>query len=254
MTVIVDTFEVTNNGKTEEQLKKGGVDYTVQSLTKGGDYIIEGSVEKIVIERKEINDLFSSNHSGRLDKQMEKLRVEYPDYKKILLIEGNISSVVNRSMGRSAFKKTEDKNVVEFSMKSKFSIMAKYSAEFVGIVSSIITTSDINIIQVASKWQSIILLKNLDEWSNGKRSKGRKASADVKKVGRDDNREVIDLLLSIKGVGWKTAKEMLAKHNSIVSIVNFVQEKTEEEVKKEFGASLGAHLIELFKKEVKEVV
>ena len=247
MVVVVDTFEVQNNKKTEEQLKKGKVNYEVHSLTKGGDYLIEGNAANIVIERKEINDLFSSNHSGRLVKQMEKLRFEYPDHKKILLIEGNITSVVNRSMNRSKFSKTA--TVVNYP-KNQFAILAKYSAEFVGIVNSIITTSEINIIQVASKWQTIILLKNLDEWANGDRKSGMKVSSEVKKVNRTADREVIDMILAIKGVGWIKAKSILKEYPSISKLVNYIENHTDAEIYKEFGENFGKHLIEVFRTEV----
>jgi ERCC4-type nuclease len=238
MVVIVDTYEITNNSRTQKELETAKVQYEVRSLTKGGDYIIEGEVEKVVIERKEINDLFSSNHSGRLPKQMNKLVTEYPDYKKILLIEGNISSVVaKRSGGKS--------NVIDFG-KGKKNVYARYSAEFVGIASSIITKSDINIIQVASKWQTIMLLKSLDQWANGKRRGGR-VSGESKKVDRDMRREVEDVLLSIFGVGWKNANAILYYYPSLSELAAEIAMGKDDDIKAKLGDTMGSHIIELFR-------
>ena len=237
MTVIVDTFEITNNPKTKEQLDKLNLDYQVQSLTKGGDYIIEGNLVNIVIERKEISDLFSSNHSGRLAKQMEKLKNEYPDYRKILLIEGNIGTVVQR-------KKFHKGDVIDFSNKPA-DAYAQYSAEFAGIVSSILTTSDITVIQVASKWQTITLLRSLDEWANGKRRSER--HSEIKKsVDRTLEREAEDVILSLRGMGWKKTRELFNKFSSIEEVFNDIEKNNGEKLKEVLGYNLAKHIIDVF--------
>ncbi|MEM0143983.1 MAG: ERCC4 domain-containing protein [Candidatus Parvarchaeum sp.] len=245
MTVIVDIYEVSNNKKTEEQLKKINIDYEVVSLTKGGDYLIEGKKAKIVIERKEISDLFNSNHEGRLAKQMNKLMTEYPDYKKILLVEGQISSLVRYSNSRKVAKG----GIIDYSGHATGNPYARYSAEFSGIVNSLIVETDINVIQVSSKWQTITLLKNLDEWAEGKRSASKRST--VSKAGRDDIREIEDLLMSIHGIGWGKVKNLLKEYPSIISLAKDIIDGNNAEIKKKLGEALGSHIIEIFKREVK---
>lgn len=241
--IIVDKFEVVNNPKTKEQLDKINVSYQVQGLISG-DYLIEGDVSKIVIERKEISDLFSSNHEGRLQKQMEKMNIEYPEYKKILLIEGNISSVVHRKPIRNKG------DVVDYGDTQKS--YARYSAEFSGIVSSIITTSDINIIQTASKWQTITVLKQLDEWANGRRRSERRSEV-VKNVNRTVDREIEDVLLSIKGIGWKKTREVLGTFSSIQEVFEDIINNDGKKLKDVLGDNLSKHIIEVFTSKVKKV-
>ncbi len=241
--IIVDKFEVVNNPKTKEQLDKINVSYQVQSLISG-DYLIEGDVANIIIERKEISDLFSSNHEGRLQKQMEKMLVEYSGYKKILLVEGNISSVVHRRVRR---KKGE---VVDFGDTQKG--YARYSAEFSGIISSIIATSDINVIQTASKWQTITVLKTLDEWANGRRRAERRAEV-VKNVDRTVDRESEDVLLSIKGIGWKKTREIFSSFSSISEIFTDILENDSKKLKEVLGDNLAKHVSEVFTNKIKKV-
>lgn len=246
MTVIVDTYEVTNNPKTQEQLDKLKIDYQIVSLTKGGDYLIEGEVEKVVIERKEISDLFNSNHEGRLAKQMNKLMTEYVGYKKILLIEGNINTVIARRQKRTG---SGSGDIIDYAGSSR-NDYARYSAEFVGIVNSIITTSDINVIQVGSKWQSITLLKNLDQWANGKR-RGRRSSV-AKKVNRLEKREVEDLWLSLYGVGWKKVNEITSAYPSVMDFAKAIIDGKDADIKAKLGENLGKHIIEVFTYRVQE--
>ncbi len=186
--------------------------------------------------------MFSSNHEGRLSKQMNKLITEYADYKKILLIEGNISSVISRAGARRSSGKGK---IVDFNKDSK-GLYARYSKEFVGIVNSIITTTDINVIQVGSKWQTITLLKNLDDWITGKRQQRMKGSVS-KKVDRPLDREVEDVLLTFHGVGWQKVWKIVDEYPSLLSIAKDVIEGNDTEIKKKLGESLGEHIIEVFR-------
>jgi ERCC4-type nuclease len=243
--IIVDIFETTNNPKTKDQMDAIKLNYEIRPLTKGGDYLIEGEMAKVVIERKEINDLFSSNHEGRLPKQMNKLVTEYPDYKKILLIEGSISTVISRAGARSGVKKG---GVVDFSNNSK-NLYARYSSEFVGIVNSIITTSDINVIQVSSKWQTITLLKNLDAWVSGEKHTRMRSSV-AKKVDRPLDREVEDLWLTIHGVGWQRVWKIVNEYPSLLDLAKDIIESKDSTIKEKLGESLGSHIIEVFKNKI----
>jgi len=168
---------------------------------------------------------------------MTKLRTEYPDYKKILLIEGNIGTVVNR---RKRYTRGE---VVDYSNKQ--ANFAKYSAEFSGIVSSIVSTSDINIIQVSSKWQTITLLKALDEWASGRR-RGERRSEVSKSEGRDIKREVEDVLLTLHGIGWKKTNEILKEFVSLEEFFNDVLQNEGKKLKKVVGENLAKHILEVF--------
>jgi ERCC4-type nuclease len=173
---------------------------------------------------------------------MNKLITEYADYKKILLIEGNISSVISRAGARRSSGKGK---IVDFNKDSK-GLYARYSKEFVGIVNSIITTTDINVIQVGSKWQTITLLKNLDDWITGKRQQRMKGSVS-KKVDRPLDREVEDVLLTFHGVGWQKVWKIVDEYPSLLSIAKDVIEGNDTEIKKKLGESLGEHIIEVFR-------
>ncbi|MEM0143999.1 MAG: hypothetical protein QXL94_08710, partial [Candidatus Parvarchaeum sp.] len=127
---------------------------------------------------------------------------------------------------------------------------ARYSAEFSGIVNSLIVETDINVVQVSSKWQTITLLKNLDEWAEGRRNISKRSP--INKGGRDELREVEDLLMSIRGVGWSKVKTILKEYPSIISLVKDIAELKDGEIKKKLGEALGSHIIDVFTREVKD--
>ncbi len=91
ITVIVDTRE-----QQPYHFKKEKYIQTIKQKLDAGDYSLKGSTDKIIIERKTLNDLFGiiGNGRERFKRELQHLKdnCEFP----ILLIEGNISDIFDK--------------------------------------------------------------------------------------------------------------------------------------------------------------
>jgi len=76
-TVIIDTREQTPYGFQDITNNKKPVEVTTtRSTLKSGDYSIEGFIDRLAVERKNISDLFSTFGKGRKRFERELLRLK----------------------------------------------------------------------------------------------------------------------------------------------------------------------------------
>ncbi len=219
MTLIVDTREPK---RIYDALVKAEVKPMQLETLSYGDYIIAGDRTKIVIERKDVFDLFNSIQDGRLWEQLKGIEKFDDSYKKILCIEGNIAKVM-------AVRK------------------AVTMSRYVGIKASIIFGwNNISIVQTANEGETIMLLKRLNE-KIGEVNSDYVRPAIIKGV-RTPEEEIADVLTAFSGIGGKTAAEIVSKFKSLASVFRATLPK----LKREIGDKNGEHLYTILRHEVEK--
>lgn len=194
------------------------VKYEIQALNYG-DYLILGR-KNFVIERKDIFDFFNSLDDGRLWNQLSGIE-KYADYRRLLLVEGNLSKVM-------AVRKSVN------------------YARFVGALTKVISGWDVSIYMTNSFSNSMYFIERL----NYTMDKGINESykiANIDKIGRKVEQEVIDILGAISGIGDKKAVDGLKAFGSIKNVFKAKKEKLVEV----FGKS-GEHLFDVMNYKYKE--
>jgi len=156
------------------------------------DYIVIGSERKYMVERKEVMDLWNSVKDGRLWKQLRYLEdAREEGYIPILLVEGSLGKLF----------------VFSKSMTPK---------KFMGLQLAF-SSFGVTVIQLSPKFTKMFL-KFLDEKSGKKRKYDRPNIP--KPIERTLTEERIDVLRAIRGIGSKTAEELLNRFGSIRGVVN----------------------------------
>lgn len=183
--IIIDIHE--KNSLVPCELKSLGINIVFKSL-KIGDYI----VNNIIIERKTMNDFYSSMLSGRMDNQIENLN---QFEKRLLIIEGDIIDLVDKKI---------NKNIIYGKI---LSVLLKNNLP-------IIFTKDSS--ETAKYLQ---VLANKKEKNNSQIYKKRSTTI-IERKSR--------VLESFPGIGRKTAKKLLEKYNTLENIFN----STEDELNK----------------------
>jgi ERCC4-type nuclease len=156
------------------------------------DYVIIGSERKYMVERKEVMDLWKSVQDGRLWRQlkyMEDARSE--GYVPILLVEGSLGKLF-----RFAETMTPRK--------------------FMGLQLAF-SSFGVSVVQLSPRMVKPFI-RFLNEKADKKRSFERPNIP--KPIERTLDEERIDVLRAIRGIGEKTAIELLETFGSIREVVN----------------------------------
>jgi ERCC4-type nuclease len=157
------------------------------------DYIIVGSERKYMVERKEVMDLWKSVQDGRFWKQMaymEEAR-ESEGYIPILLIEGSLFKLFKFAEG----------------MRPR---------NFMGIQVAL-SSFGVTVVQLPSRMVPDFLIF-LNEKADKKRTFARPNIP--KPIERTLDEERIDVLRAIRGIGEKTAVELLQAFGSVKGVID----------------------------------
>jgi ERCC4-type nuclease len=156
------------------------------------DYIIVGSERKYMVERKEVMDLWKSVQDGRFWRQMaymEEAR-ESEGYIPILLIEGSLFKLFKFAKG----------------MKPR---------NFMGIQLAF-SSFGVTVVQLPSRMVADFLIF-LNEKADKRRTFARPNIP--KPIERTIDEERIDVLRAIRGIGEKTAIELLTAFGSVYGVI-----------------------------------
>ncbi len=166
----------------KKQIKKG---LSIENLE-----LADMVVGNVIIERKQINDLYSSVLDGRLFKQLSKMaayRDENPDTIPILLIEGQ------------TLKRPLAKYKYIFSLES--------------IKANIVVVYGIQVINTKTLADTVRFIKEIDRYSNGGKEVIKSVRAFKRKKSIRDLR--IFLLQGLPLIGEKKAKDILEKYTPL---------------------------------------
>jgi len=156
-------------------------------------------VGNVIIERKQINDLYSSVLDGRLFKQLNKMAVyrdENPDIIPILLIEGH------------SLKRPLSKYKYIFSLES--------------IKANCVIIYGIQIIHTKTLADTVRFIKEVDRYSNGGKEVIKNVRAFKRKKSIRDQR--LFLLQGLPQIGDKRAKDILNQHDTLMDYFNHMLE------------------------------
>ncbi len=165
----------------KKQVKKG---LSIEKLELAD--IVVGNV---IIERKQINDLYSSVLDGRLFKQLSKMaayRDENPDTVPILLIEG-------QSLKRPLAK-------------------YKYIFSLESIKANIVVVYGIQVINTKTLADTVRFIKEIDRYSDGGKHVIKNVRAFKRKKSIRDQR--LYFLQGLPTIGPDRAKQILDKYNT----------------------------------------
>jgi ERCC4-type nuclease len=176
------------------------------------DFIVVGSERKYMVERKEVIDLWKSVQDGRLWRQlkyMEDARSE--GYVPILLVEGSLGKLF-----RFAETMTPRK--------------------FMGLQLAF-SSFGVSVVQLSPK-----MVKSFVKFLNEKADKKRRFERPniPKPIERSLDEERVDVLRAIRGIGEKTADELLRRFVTVANVVNAPEEDLQEILGKK-----AAHFIEV---------
>jgi ERCC4-type nuclease len=176
------------------------------------DFVIVGSERKYMVERKEVMDLWKSVQDGRLWRQlryMEDARGE--GYVPILLIEGSLGKLF-----RFAETMTPKK--------------------FMGLQLAF-SSFGVSVVQLSPR-----MVKPFIRFLNEKADKRRRFERPniPKPIERSLDEERVDVLRAVRGIGEKTADELLRRFTTVAGVVN----ASEGDLQKVLGKK-ASHLIEV---------
>lgn len=157
------------------------------------DYIIIGSERKYMVERKEVMDLWKSVQDGRLWRQlvyMEEAR-DSEGYIPILLVEGSLLKLFKFAKG----------------MRPR---------NFMGIQVAF-SSFGVTVVQLPSRMVPDFLVF-LNEKADKKRTFARPSIP--KPIERTLDEERIDVLRAVRGIGEKTALELLQAFGSVKGVID----------------------------------
>ncbi len=207
-------------------LNKKSIPYRLDTLNYG-DYIILGK-PSVVIERKNIFDLFNSLDDNRIWKQLRGLE-KYIGYKKVLLIEGSVWQVIsNKGKGKL----------------NKGGIAARYTGRYYSTLAIITKQWDVQIVHVDTPSDSVHYISKLIEKVNS--DEVAPYPILVSKNDRDINEEVRDIIGAIDGIGVKKREILLDKVKTIEDLVKL----NEADLIKMVGDKLGKHIYEVLRYKV----
>ncbi len=167
-----------------------------------GDYVIS---ERVCIERKTADDFVNSIIDGRVFRQIETIKINYP--KAVLLIEGN------------NFRRSMNENAIKAAIST---LVVKYDA-------SVIMTKDEDDTAKIIYW---LARKEQEDNKNDISIVKKKKPKDVRKLQEH-------VLLSFPGISTVLSKRLLEHFRSIKSVMNATEEElikvkriSEKQVKK----------------------
>ena len=195
-----------------EYLKKMGILPIIKRLDMG-DFIVS---DKIVIERKSVNDLVNSYMDGRLLEQLRRLKENYEIV--LVLVEGSPSILRKRDMPEAMY----------------WQILAK------------ILKSGVSVITVSSPRQCAMMIHSLivAERNEGRFPLLRRGK---KSLTTNETRKLI--LESFPGIGEKTAEKLLKYFGTVRNVLM----ATKEELATVIGAKRAAEIIKILDTEEKNI-
>jgi ERCC4-type nuclease len=156
------------------------------------DVIVVGSERKYMVERKEVMDLWKSVQDGRLWRQLKYLEDSRNEgYVPILLIEGSLGKLF-RFAGTMTIRK------------------------FMGLQLAF-SSFGVAVVQLSPK-----MVKPFIKFLNEKADKKRRFDRPniPKPIERTLDEERVDVLRAIRGIGDKTADELLKRFTTVAGVVN----------------------------------
>lgn len=184
-----------------------------------GDFEIIGPKIRVVIERKEINDLFHSLSDGRLWEQLKGVE-KFEGYKRVILIEGSFERARKWGGGVTL-------------------------ARFTGTKVSILYGWD-NIQQIYTEddKETVDFLRRLNEKVGNGTDEVLPRALGIVKEKRSPNEELVDVLRGYDGIGEMKAVDLLTKFRTV--------EKTARASAKEMASVIGLrdaeHLYDSFRR------
>lgn len=185
--LIVDSNEP---GDIQEKLRGLGVDFEVKKIAPG-DYVLG----PVGIERKSLNDFFSSLVKKRLFEQVQRLRDAYPQ--PLLILEGDLAEI-------STFR---------------------HPQSLLGALLAIETAERVPVLPTADKDQTALLLSVL--WKKQDKAAAEYGLRHKPKELRLDQRQRF-LVEGLPSVGETLARNLLVHFGSVRAVFN----ASEEELKK----------------------
>ncbi|MEM4104707.1 MAG: ERCC4 domain-containing protein, partial [Thermoplasmatales archaeon] len=188
--IIIDSREPKR--MIDELKKLPESEYRIETLAYG-DYIIMGKTGKFVIERKDVFDLIKSVTDGRLWEQLKGME-KYKEYRRIIIIEGNIMRAVK---------------ILNYNL-----------ARYIGVETSIVFGWDISLVHTGGYKETVMFIEQLNRKVGRDNVDVNEIKSTITKEKRDINQELLDVLLAISGIGGKKAKLLLDKYKTLYNIVN----------------------------------
>lgn len=106
------------------------IQFVIEALPLGDIIIFDEDIEKIIIERKTINDLLSSIKDGRYEEQSYRLNgINHHNHNIMYLIEGDINKINNRFKDNKIEKSTLYSAILSLNYYKGFSVIRTFSIE-----------------------------------------------------------------------------------------------------------------------------
>lgn len=214
MTLIIDSRETRHLIEKLLEVVPGS---RVETLPYG-DYLIEGSNQRFIIERKTVRDLFASLNDGRMWDQMKGIE-RFEGYKRVLLIEGSFWSARKWDKSLSLARYTG----------TKASLL--YGWENI----SHVTTEDQD--------ETVDFLKRLCEKVGDASEETYTHSLGFSKINRTEDEEVLDGVRWPDGIGEAKGKELLERFRT----VGHVARASVKELTYVLGEKDAIHVFEAFR-------
>jgi ERCC4-type nuclease len=193
-------------------------DARVETLVYG-DFIIEGSNQRIVIERKQVSDLFNSLQDGRLWDQMKGIE-KFDGYKKVLLIEGSLWQA----------QKWNPKITL---------------ARYTGVkVSLLYGWEGITLTETQNQSETVDFLKRLVVKVGSGQEETYTRGLGFTKIERTPNEELVDVLRGIDGIAEMRARELLVKFKTLSRL----SKATMEELTNVLGEKIAKHVYDVVRR------
>lgn len=176
MTIIADSREPSNPFDQEE--------------LPAGDYVVTGSKDSVIIERKEWTDLISSMRSGSLYQQLRMCRNQ-DDYRVVLLIEGSRS------------------NALRYANAKNYEIR-RFLSSFVA------KSPDVNLVFTRDFDETCDLVEDIDDWLNPDNEDRVHSIRPTEKVPEERRPQYI--IEGLPGVGPQTADAILDEFDSVQQV------------------------------------
>ncbi len=161
----------------------------VESLPYG-DFLIEGSNQRFIIERKTVRDLFASLNDGRMWDQLKGIE-RFEGYKRVLLVEGSF---------RSAWKWDKTLTLARF---TGLKVSVLYGWENISHVS----TEDMD--------ETVDFVKRLSAKVGDASEETYTRSIGYTKISRTEDEKSIDGVRWPDGIGEAKAEELLKRFQTV---------------------------------------
>lgn len=165
-----------------------------------GDYVITGTKDSVIIERKEWTDLISSMRSGSLYQQLRMCR-EQDDYRVVLLIEGSRS------------------NALRYANAKNYEIR-RFLSSFVA------KSPDVNLVFTRDFDETCDLVEDIDDWLNPDNEDRVHSVRPTEKVPEEKRPQFI--VEGLPSVGPQTADAILSEFDNVQQVFTASKEDLQE--------------------------